>query len=172
MPSRRTFALLSLIACLVLGALAYLSFRLALRARLDRAQTSEAASGRPAAAARLEAALALHRLSLVAEKESLAVSAAFRRADASETVEAYRRAGGDAALLEEARKALSGDEVALLRAVKGLREEARAAPLPPPPQEPSTARMAGPLLIAAGVCACLAALLSGGPASVPRVPDH
>lgn len=147
-----------------LAVAAFLSFRAALGVRLDRAHELEAAVVRPAAAARLAAELAAHRLALVSERESRAVAGAFRRAGADEALDAYRRAGGRASLLEESRRALSAgrepdpaSDVAFLRAIRGLREEAAAVPLLERPDSPSSAARAGWLLV-------WAALASGGAA--------
>ena len=154
-----------------LAVAAFLSFRAALAVRLDRAHELEAATVRPAAAARLAAELAAHRLALVSEGESRAVAGAFRRAGADEALDAYRRAGGRASLLEEARRALSAgggpdaaSDVAFLRAIRGLRAEAAAVPLLELPAPPSSAARAGWLLawalLAAGAAA-LAAFFAG-----------
>ena len=161
----RIVAAASLLVSLVLGALAYASFRAALAARLDRARSRQAEVIRPAAAARLEAALAEKRLALVGEKESQAVAAALRRTDAARLLETCRVAGVDAALLEEAQKALAENkppgpegDIAMLRAIRGLRLEAAKLPAPARPEEPEEARTAGRLLLAAAASACLAVL--------------
>ena len=157
----------SLFASLALVALSYAFFHAALSARLDRARSRQAEVIRPAAAARLEAALAEKRLALVGEKESQAVAAALRRTDAAQILESCRLAGVDAAILREAQKALAEDkppgpegDVAMLRAIRGLRLEASRLPAPARPEEPGEARTAGGLLLAAGFCACLAVLLA------------
>jgi hypothetical protein len=156
-------------AALALGA--FLSFRAVLSARIDRAASLEAAAVRPAAAARLAAELAAHRLALVSEGESRAVAGAFRGAGGGEALEAYRKAGGSPALLDEARKALAAErapdssgDVAFLRAIRGLRTEAAHAPSPSRPEPPSSARRAGALLAVAslaGGTACLLAYAAG-----------
>ena len=146
---------------------AFLSFRAALSTRLDRASELEAAVVRPAAAARLAAELSAHRLALVSEGDSRAVAGAFRRAGADEALEAYRRAGGRAALLEEARRALAAErgpdaasDVAFLRAIRGLRAEAAAVPPPARPDPPSSAARAGWLLVWATLASGAGALLA------------
>ncbi|MEO8349680.1 MAG: hypothetical protein ABI610_12265 [Acidobacteriota bacterium] len=146
---------------------AFLSFRGALTTRLDRAQELESAVIRPAAAARLAAELAAHRLALVSEGESRSVAGAFRGAGADEALEAYRRAGGRASLFEEARRALAAvrgpdaaSDVALLRAIRGLRAEAAAGPSPTRPDPPSSAARAGWLLVWATVASGAGALLA------------
>lgn len=146
---------------------AFLSFRAALALRLDRTQELESAVVRPVAAARLAGELAAHRLALVSEGESRAVAGAFRRADADEALDAYRTAGGKAAIVEEARRALAADrapdaasDVAFLRAVRALRAEAAAGPSPVRPEPPSSARRAGWLLSWAIVASAAAALLA------------
>jgi hypothetical protein len=155
----------------VLAIAALLSFRATLSVRLDRAHELEKAIVRPAAAARLAAELAAHRLALVSEGESRAVAGAFRRAGADEALEAYRRAGGRASLVEESRRALAarggpdaGSDVAFLRAIRGLRAEAGSVPIPERPAAPSSAARAGWLLawsaLAAGAAA-LAAFFAG-----------
>jgi hypothetical protein len=153
------------IAAAGLGMASFLSFHGALSARLDRAASLEAAAVRPAAAARLAAELLAHRLALVSESESRAVSGAFRQTAGTTALEAYRNAQGNAALAEEARKALEtgqapepeGD-VAFLRAIRGLRREAAQVPSPARPEPPASARSAGWLLVWAAVAAGAAAL--------------
>ena len=144
----------SLFASLALVALSYAFFHAALSARLDRARSRQAEVIRPAAAARLEAALAEKQLALVGEKESQAVAAALRRTDAAQILESCRLAGVDAAILQEAQKALAEDkppgpagDVAMLRAIRGLRLEASRLPAPARPEEPGEARTAGGLLL-------------------------
>jgi len=146
---------------------AFLSFRSALSARLDRAASLEAAAVRPAAAARLAAELLAHRLALVSESDSQAVSAAFRRAAGDEALETYRKAQGNSLLAEEARKALaaesaaeSGGDIAFLRAIRGLRAEAARAPSPSQPEPPASAKRAGGFLACAAAAACVAAFLA------------
>ena len=68
------------IAAAGLALAAFLSFRSAVAARLDHAEALEAAAVRPAAAARLAEELLAHRLALVSESESRAVSGAFLQA--------------------------------------------------------------------------------------------
>jgi hypothetical protein len=155
------------IAAAGLALAAFLSFRAALTARLDRAAALEAAAVRPAAAARLAAELLAHRLALVSESESRAVSGAFRRDAGAEALDAYRKADGNAALAEEARKALAAErspepvgDVAFLRAIRGLRSEAAKAPSPSRPQAPATATRAGWLLLWAMAAAAIAGLLA------------
>lgn len=151
-------------AALALGA--FLSFRTALSARIDRVASLEAAVVRPAAAARLAAALAAHRLAQVSENESRAVSGAFRRAEGDDALEAYRKAAGSPALAEEAGKALAaeradpGGDIAFLRAIRGLRAEAAGVPTLSPPPPPSSAGRAGALLLAAAAAAAVAFLLA------------
>ena len=146
---------------------AFLSFRGALTARLERAAALEAAAVRPAAAARLAAELLAHRLALVSESESRAVSGAFRRDAGAQALDAYRKADGNAALAEEARKALEAEhspepvgDVAFLRAIRGLRSEAAKTPSPSRPQSPASATSAGWLLLWAMVAAAIAGLLA------------
>jgi hypothetical protein len=153
------------IAAAGLGIAAFLSFRNALSARLDRAASLEAAAVRPAAAARLAAELLAHRLALVSESESRAVSGAFRQSAAGGALDAYKKAQGNDALAEEARKALEAEhspepqgDVAFLRAIRGLRAEAAQVPSPARPEPPVSARRAGWLLVWAAAAAGAAAL--------------
>jgi len=146
---------------------AFLSFRATLAVRLDRAYELESAVVRPASAARLAAELAAHRLALVSEGESRAVAGAFRRAAGDQALDAYRKAGGRAALVEEARRALAAEhapdaagDVAFLRAIRGLRAEAAGVPSPVRPEPPSSARRAGWLLVWATASSGAAALLA------------
>lgn len=154
------------VAAVALGLASFLSFRAALAARIDRVAALEGAAVRPAAAARLAAELAAHRLAQVSEDESRAVAGAFRRAEGDVALEAYRRAGGSPALLEESRRALGagpGDpagDVAFLRAVRGLRGEAAALPPLERPEPPASAGRAGMLLVFAGASAAAGALLA------------
>ena len=154
------------IAAAGLAFAAFLSFRAALSARLDHAAL-EAAAVRPAAAARLAEELLAHRLALVSESESRAVSGAFRRDAGAEALDAYRKADGNAALAEEARKALAAErspepvgDVAFLRAIRGLRAEAAQTPSSSRPQPPASATRAGWLLLSAMVAAAIAAFLA------------
>lgn len=158
---------------------AFLSFRATLATRLDRAQELESAVVRPAAAARLAAELAAHRLALVSEGESHAVAAAFRRAAGDQALDAYRKAGGKPALVEEARRALAaeradeaGGDVAFLRAVRGLRAEAAGVPSPVRPEPPSSARRSGWLLVWATLGSGAGALLAylAGRSRIPPSP--
>src|SRR6266536_2740092 len=155
------------IAAAGLAFAAFLSFRAALSARLDHAAALEAAAVRPAAAARLAEELLAHRLALVSESESRAVSGAFRRDAGAEALDAYRKADGNAALAEEARKALAAErspepvgDVAFLRAIRGLRAEAAQTPSSSRPQPPASATRAGWLLLSAMVAAAIAAFLA------------
>ena len=155
------------IAAVALGLGAHFSFRSALSARLDRAASLEAAAVRPAAASRLAAELLAHRLALVSEGESRAVSGAFRQNAGAEALEAYRRAQGNAALSAEARKALEARaapdpdaDVAFLRAIRGLRREAAQVPSPARPDPPAPSRRAAWLLAWAAASAGAAALLA------------
>jgi len=143
--------------------LAFLSFRAALSARIDHAASLEAAAVRPAAAARLAAELSAHRLARVTEGESRAVAGAFRRAEGDQALEAYRKAAGNPALAEEARRALAAEgtdpagDVAFLRAIRGLRDEAASLRAIERPEPPASARRAGTLLLAAAASAAVAA---------------
>jgi hypothetical protein len=155
------------IAAAGLALAAFLSFRAALTARLERTAALEAAAVRPAAAARLAAELLAHRLALVSESESRAVSGAFRRDAGAEALDAYRKADGNPALAEEARKALAAErspepvgEVAFLRAIRGLRSQAAKTPSPARPQSPASAARAGWLLLWAVAAAGIAGLLA------------
>jgi hypothetical protein len=155
------------LAAVVLGFASFLTFRSALSARLDHAASLEAAAVRPAAAARLASELAAHRLALVSESESRAVSGAFRQNAGGAALDAYRKAQGNAALVEEARKALAAEkapepvgDVAFLRAIRGLRAEAAEVPSPARPEPPPSAGRAGLLLAVAAGCAGLAVLLA------------
>jgi hypothetical protein len=155
------------IAAAGLALAAFLSFRAALTARLDRAAALEAAAVRPAAAARLAEELLAHRLALVSENESRAVSGAFRRDAGAEALDAYRKADGNTALAEEARKALAAErspepvgDVAFLRAIRGLRSEAAKTPSPSRPQSPAPATRAGWLLLWAMAAAAIAVFLA------------
>lgn len=174
MRSGATAKILAAAAVVLAAALAvaaFLSFRAALTVRLDHVLELESAAVRPAAAARLAAELAAHRLALVSEGESRAVAGAFRRADAEKALAAYGAAGGSAAIVEEARRALAADrspdaasDVAFLRAVRALRAEAAGAPAPVRPEPPDSARRAGWLLswaIAASGAAALLAYVAG-----------
>lgn len=170
MRAGRTAKILAAGATILAAALAFaafLSFRGALTTRLDRAHELESAVVRPAAAARLAAELAAHRLALVSEGESRSVAGAFQRTGADEALEAYRRAGGRASLLEEARRALAAErgpdaasDVGFLRAIRGLRAEAAAMPAPIRPEPPSSAARAGWLLVWATVASGAGALLA------------
>ncbi len=149
------------------GTAAYLSFREALSARIERAVRIEASAAKPGAAARLAAALAERRLALVSEEESRAVAGAFRRGFGSDALEAYRKAGGDPAVVREAEAALSAEkpagsagDVAFLRAIRKLREEASRMPVPAPPEPPASAAKAKGRLLWAGACALLASFLA------------
>jgi hypothetical protein len=166
----RAAGILSLLAVAAAAALAiasYLSFKAALGARLDRAASLEAAAVRPALAARLAMELAAHRLALVSESESRAVAGAFRSTEGESALDAYRQAGGNPALVEEARKALAAErapdatgDVAFLRAIRGLRAEAAQASVPARPEPPRSAARAGELLVGSVVAAGIASLLA------------
>jgi hypothetical protein len=162
----KVLAIAAGVAAAVLALLAFLSFRTALSARIDRAASLEAAAVRPAAAAKLAAELSAHRLARVSEDESRAVSGAFRRSEGNDALEAYRKAGGNPVLADEARKAIAAErtdpagDVAFLRAIRGLREEAAALPAPARPQPPASARRAGLLLFGATSVALVAGLLA------------
>lgn len=159
-------AAVAAIAAAGLGIATYFSYRSVLSARLDRAASLEAAAVRPAAAARLAEELLAHRLALVSESESRAVSGAFRQSAGNEALAAYRKAQGNAALAEEAGKALAAEhapepegDVAFLRAIRGLRAESAQVPSPARPDPPASAKRAAWLLLwAAGAAA--AAILS------------
>jgi hypothetical protein len=144
----------------------FVSFRAALSTKIDRAASLESAVVRPAAAARLAAELAVHRLARVSESESRAVSGAFRSAEGDAALEGYRKAGGSEALLEEATKALAAEgtdaaaDVAFLRAIRGLRAEAAGTPAPARPELPSSAGRAATLLLAAAAAAVAAGFLA------------
>ena len=104
---------------------------------------------------------------LVSESESRAVSGAFRRDAGAEALDAYRKADGNAALAEEARKALAAEhspepvgDVAFLRAIRGLRSEAAKTPSPSRPKSPASATSAGWLLLWAMAAAAIAGLLA------------
>ncbi len=163
----KILAAVAAIAAAGLGVAALLSFRGALSARLDRAASLEAAAVRPAAAARLAEELLAHRLALVSENESRAVSGAFRQSAGGEALAAYRKAQGNAALAEEAGKALAAEhapepvgDVAFLRAIRGLRAEAAQAPSPARPEPPASAKRAAWLLLWAAAAAAAAVLLA------------
>jgi hypothetical protein len=163
----KILAAVAAIAAAGLGIAALLSFRSALSARLDRAASLEAAAVRPAAAARLAEELLAHRLALVSESESRAVSGAFRQSAGSEALAAYRKAQGNAALAEEAGKALAAEhapepegDVAFLRAIRGLRAESAQVPSPGRPEPPASAKRAAWLLLWAAVAAAAAILLA------------
>jgi hypothetical protein len=170
MTARRIFGLLALaasLAALAAGLLAHLAFRAALSTRIENAARVEAAVARPGAAARLAASLAERRLALVAEKDSTAVSGAFRSETGKAELEAYRRAGGSKDVIREAEKALSAekpagpeDDVPFLRAVRRLREEAAQMPVPARPEAPASAGAAGRRLLWAGVAGIAAVLLA------------
>jgi len=165
-----TAKILAAAAAILAAALAlaaFLSFRAALATRLDRAQNLESAAVRPAAAARLAGELAAHRLALVSENDSRAVAGAFRGAAGEEALDAYRKAGGNAAIVEEARRALTaggrpeaGGDVAFLRAIRALRAEAGGVPSPGRPEPPASARRAGWLLVWSTAASCAAVLLA------------
>lgn len=162
-----------------LAVAAFLSFRATLSVRLDRAHELEKAAVRPAAAARLAAELAAHRLALVSEGDSHAVAGAFRRVGAEQALDAYRRAGGRASLLEESRRALTADgapdaasDVAFLRAIRGLRADADAVPNLGRPEPPSSASRAGWLLLWAALASGASALAAyfAGRSRIPAPP--
>ena len=162
----RVFAIAAGVAAAALGLASFLSFRAALSARIDRAASLEGAAVRPAAAARLAAELAAHRLAQVYENESRAVAGAFRRAEGAVALEAYRKAGGNPVLLEEAHKALQAErgdptgDVAFLRATRGLRVEVAALPPLRRPESPASAGRAGALLLGAAASAAVAVFLA------------
>jgi hypothetical protein len=162
----KVLAIVAGVAAAALALLAFLSFRAALSARIDHAASLEAAAVRPAAAARLAAELSAHRLARVGESESRAVAGAFRRSDGDDALEAYRKAAGNPALAEEARRALAAertgpdDDVAYLRAIRGLRDEAAALPPIARPEPPASARRAGAFLLGAVACAAAAAFFA------------
>lgn len=158
-------AAVAAIAAAGLGIATYFSYRSVLSARLDRAASLEAAAVRPAAAARLAEELLAHRLALVSESESRAVSGAFRQSAGNEALAAYRKAQGNAALAEEAGKALAAEhapepegDVAFLRAIRGLRAESAQVPSPARPDPPASAKRAAWLLLWAAVAAAAAIL--------------
>lgn len=160
-------ALAVLLTGVAFGISSYVAFRQALSARLDRALAIEAAATRPGAAARLASALAERRLALVTENESTAVSGAFRRETGTAELEAYRKAGGDPSVAREAEKALAASkpaeadgDVAFLRAMRRLREEAERMPVPARPLPPASAGAAGRRLLWFGAAAVAAALLA------------
>jgi len=138
------FAAFALLASLILGATAYLSWRRAMAMKIDRALEMERQVTLPGAAARLAAGLLQGRLAEVSEAESRAVAAAFGHVDAAQALADYRAAGGDPGIAAEAERALvrqktptANADIALMRAIRGLRGEAarmpRASrPLPPP----------------------------------------
>ena len=155
------------IAAAGMGIATHFSYRSALSARLDRAASLEAAAVRPAAAARLAEELLAHRLALVSENESRAVSGAFRQSAGGEALAAYRKAQGNAALAEEARKALAAEhapepagDVAFLRAIRGLRAEAAQVPSPARPEPPASSKRAAWLLLWAAAAGAVAVLLA------------
>lgn len=162
----KIFALAGGAIAAALALASFVSFRAALSTKIDRAASLESAVVRPAAAARLAAELAVHRLARVSENESRAVAGAFRSAEGDAALEGYRKAGGSAALLEEATKALAAEgtdasaDVAFLRAIRGLRAEAAETPVPARPEPPSSAGRAATLLLAASAAAVAAGLLS------------
>lgn len=161
----KIFALGAGAVAAALALASFVSFRAALSARIDRVASLESAVVRPAAAARLASELAAHRLAQVSEGESRAVSGAFRRAEGDKALEAYRRAGGSPALIEEATRALAAEgtgaaaDVAFLRAIRGLRAEAET-PSPSRPEPPSSAGRAATLLLVAGGAAVAAGFLA------------
>ena len=162
----KIFALGAGAVAAALALASFVSFRAALSARIDRVASLESAVVRPAAAARLASELAAHRLAQVSEGESRAVSGAFRRAEGDKALEAYRRAGGSPALIEEATRALAAEgtgaaaDVSFLRAIRGLRSEAAETPSPSRPEPPSSAGRAATLLLDAGGAAVAAGFLA------------
>ncbi len=162
----KVLAIAAGVAAAALALLAFLSFRAALSARIDHAASLERSAVRPAAAARLAAELSAHRLARVTESESRAVSGAFRRAEGAQALQAYRKAGGNPALAEEAQRALAADgtdpagDVAFLRAVRGLRDEAASLPPIARPEPPASALRAGALLLGAAASAAAASLFA------------
>ena len=157
----------SLAVAFAAGALAWVGFSSALSARLDRARDLEAAAVRPAAAARLAATLLEHRLTLVSEEASRQAAAAFSRAPSAPALEAYRLAGGSAATLASAARALAASssndadgEIAFLRTIRVLRQEAASSPRPGRPDPPASAGSAGVRLLWAGGFSALAALFA------------
>jgi hypothetical protein len=163
----RVVAAIALLASGILGATAYLSLRRALEEKIDRAAQIERDALRPAAAARLAAALLERRLASVSEPQSRAVAAAFQHSDASQALADYRASGGDAAIAAEAQRALGSEkpreadaEIALMRAVRGLRLEASRLPRASRPHAPPSAAQAAGRLGWAGAAATAALILA------------
>ena len=163
----RALAAIALLASGILGVTACLSLRRALEARIDRAAQIERDTLRPAAAARLAAALLERRLASVSEPESRAVAGAFQHSDPSQALADYRAAGGDPAIAAEGQRALASEkpreadaEIALMRAVRGLRLEAARLPRSSRPDVPASAAQAARRLAWAGAAATAAVILA------------
>src|SRR5215813_12908642 len=161
----RLLALIAVGLSLAFGAVGLLSFRSALAAKIDRSASIEKAAARPAAAARLAAALLEKRLASVTETPSKGVASAFRHAEGSKELADYRAAGGDPAIASEAQKALAApvtqpqSDIALMRAIRGLRSDADRLPRPSAPPAPPQASSGGFWIAVACGCSALAALL-------------
>jgi hypothetical protein len=163
----RLSAALAVLAFCVLAVAAQLAFRRALAAKIDHAQEIEQRAARPASAARLASALLERRLSQVTESRSQQVASAFQHSDASQALADYRAAGGDPSTIAEVEKTLSSQsppdpqaEIALMRAIRGLRAESAKAPRASQPQAPAAASEAGSRLLAAGAAAAVALLFA------------
>jgi hypothetical protein len=163
----RLSAALAALAFCVLAVTAHFAFRRALAAKIDHAQEIEQRAARPASAARLASALLERRLSQVTESRSQPVAAAFQHSDASQALADYRAAGGDPSIIAEVEKTLAGQkppdpqvEIALMRAIRGLRAESAKAPRVSRPPPPGAASEAGSRLLAAGAAAAVALLFA------------
>jgi hypothetical protein len=163
----RVLAALAALAFCVLAVAAHLAFRRALAAKIDHAQEIEQRAARPASAARLASALLERRLSQVTESRSQPVASAFQHSDASQALADYRAAGGDPSTIAEVEKTLAGQkppdpqaEIALMRAIRGLRAESAKAPRVSRPPPPAAASEAGSRLLAAGAAAGVALLFA------------
>jgi hypothetical protein len=163
----RLSAALAVLAFCVLAVAAHLAYRRALTAKIDHAQEIEQRAARPASAARLASALLERRLSQVTESRSQPVAAAFQHSDASQALADYRAAGGDPSTIAEVEKTLTGQklpdpqaEIALMRAIRGLRAESAKAPRVSRPPPPGAASEAGSRLLAAGAAAGVALLFA------------
>jgi hypothetical protein len=163
----RLLAALAALAFSVLAVAAHLAYRHALTAKIDRAQEIEQRAARPAAAARLASVLLERRLSQVAEERSQPVASAFQHSDASRALADYRAAGGDPSTIAEVEKTMAGQkppdpqaEIALMRAIRGLRAESAGAPRVSRPDPPAGASEAGSRLLAAGAAAGVALIFA------------
>ncbi|HKD11351.1 MAG TPA: hypothetical protein VKE50_04710 [Thermoanaerobaculia bacterium] len=163
----RVLAAAALVASAAFALAAGLSFRSAMDAKIGRAAVLEQEAVRPAAAARLAAALVQRRLAQMPDPQSQAVAAAFQRSPAAQALVEYRAAGGDESIAAEAEKSIRSEkppgpdaEIALMRAVRGLSQEAARAPRASRPPPPAAASRGFDWLLAAEGAAAVAVFLA------------